>query len=451
MNRKSLTAVGVFVVLGLVALVALRQPEKGERATDRERPLAKISAAELDTLQITRGGATTVVKREAGKLTVTAPVNYPGDDTGGKAAFEAVEKLTLADLVTENKAKQAEFEVDDAKAIHVVAKAEKAGGKVLADFFVGKVVGAGTMVRLAGKDEIWQASGGLRGAFDREPADWRDRSITTFSTADAEMLTVKAKDGTVAIVKRVGAPNDDKWELVTSVPKLGPADKLDNSVPVGIISTLASWKANGFVDGAPPKDGGFDAPRFTITIALKGGKTVTVLIGNKKGEDDTYVKAGDAPQIFIVKKFNLDRLAKRPVEFKDKTVCDLAEGDLAEVAVVNGADSFTLSHAAGAWKATKPAGLVVDPSHTTSIGSGFKDWKGSGLSEESAATAGLAKPRATITAKSTKGVTCALKIGADAPDKQNTFAQTAKGPDVYLLPKWSVDRVLVKVADLKKK
>jgi hypothetical protein len=457
MNRKSLVAIAAFAVLGIVAFLSLRQPEKGEGTADRQRPLAKIAAADLDTIQILSGGVTTTLKRpggSGGKISVTTPVAYPADEGNAKSAFDQIEKLELGDLVTENKARHAEFEVDDAKAIHVIAKSEKSdktGGTVLADLLVGKVVGSGTMVRVAGKDEVWQAGGGIRAAFEHPTPDWRDRSITTFAQADAEMLTVKMKDGSTVIVKKT-AGGDDKFDLVTSLPKLAATDKLDSTVPYGVLSGLSAWKANDFADGAPVSATGLDVPASTLTVALKGGKSVTALIGNKKGDDAYYVKKADAPQVFVVKKFNLERIYKRPVEYKDKTVCNVAEADLAEVAVTNGADSYTLLNEGGKWKAAK---FEVDPAHTPSIGGGFKDWKGNGIAEEAPAAVGLAKPRATIVAKSKSkpgaGASCSLKIGDESKDKQSVYAQTAKSPDVYLLPKWSVDRILVKVDDLKKK
>ena len=49
-----------------------------------------------------------------------------------------------------------------------------------------------------------------------------------------------------------------------------------------------------------------------------------MLIGKKKGEEDFYVKRADAPQVFLVKKYNLERINKRPIEFRDKTICNLA-------------------------------------------------------------------------------------------------------------------------------
>ncbi len=448
MNRKTLYAFAAFAALGIIAFVALRQPEKGEGTAERQRPLPKMDANALDTLVVTRNGTTTTISKDGTKYTVTTSGVFPADDVVAKAAFDAVGKLELGDLVTENKAKQAEFDIDAAKGVHLVAEGAK-GTKVLADVIVGRTTGTGTMVRLDGQDQIWQAAAGLRMALDKAPADWRDKSITTFTATDAEMVTVKTKDGGVAIAKRgsgkVGA--DDKWDLVTSVPKI---DNVDNSVPAGIVEALATWKTNDFSD-AKPAETGLDAPRLTVTVALKGGKNVTVLLGNKKGDDEIYVKTADAPQVFLVKKFNAERVDKRPLDFKDRTLSDISEADLTEVAVSHGADSYTLVHEGTAWKATKPAKLVLDPSKTPSIGGAFKSWKAASYSEETApAVTGLAKPQATITVK-TKGQTTTFKVGNETKDKQNVYLTSSKSPDIYLAPKWSTDRLLQKIDDLKKK
>ena len=450
MNRKTLTAVAAFALLGLVAFFALRQPEKGEGSTDRQRPIAKIDPASYDTLTITRQGATTTLVREGGKVKVTSPVAYPADEFAGKGAFDAIDKLELGNLVTENKAKHAEFEVDDAKGIHVVASKGQGGSAApVVNLLVGKSVGNGTMVRLAGKDEVWQATASIRGAFDKAPGDFRDKTVTTFSAPDAEMITVKAKDGTVAILKKNGKNGmDDKWDVVTGNPKL---DKLDMTVPNGLVQALSSFKANDFADGVTPAAAGLDAPALTVTVAVKGGKNVTLLIGNKK-DDGVYVKTPDAPQVYVAKNFNIDRINKRPADFRDKSLTDIGEADLAEVAVTHGADSYTLVHAGSAWKATKPPKFELDPSRTPAIGGAFKDWKATSFAENpSPAATGLAKPKAVVAIKTTKKESLTFKIGDETADKQGVYLQTSKSPEVYVVPKWSTDRLLVTLADLKKK
>jgi hypothetical protein len=454
MNRKPLIAVATFVILGLVAFVALRQPEKGEGATDRQRPIAKIDPAALDMISIIRNGATTVLRRESGKFRVAAPVAGAADDVAAKAAFDALEKLDLGSLVTQNKEKHGEFEVDEVKGVHVIAKSDKSQ-QILADLWVGKSVGSGSMVRLQGQDAVWQADAPLRATFDKPSAEFRDRSITTFSTDDAETITVKASNGDVVMLKKNGKAagggggGDDKWDVVTSVPKI---DKLDNTVPNGLVSALSSLKTNDFANGAQLPETGLATPSLTVTVALKGGKSVSLLIGKKKGNDEVYLKKPEAVQIYVAKTFNVERINKRPADFKDKSLSDIGEADLKEVAVTHGADSYTLVHEGTAWKATKPPKMALDPGRTPSIGGAFKDWKATTFAEDpSPGVTGLAKPVAVVAIKTMKKEAMSFKIGAETADKQGVYLQSSKSPDVYVVPKWSTDRLLVKLDDLKKK
>jgi hypothetical protein len=449
MNRKTLTAVAAFAILGLAAFFALHQPEKGEGAKERARPLAPIDPKALDTIVITKGGATTTLVKEGAAYKVTAPVNYKADDALAKRAFDEVGALQLGAIVTENKAKQAEDDVDDAKGIHLVAKADK-GTRVLADVIVGKASQAGSMVRLPGQDQIWLAGAGLKPAVEHSLDDWRDKTITSFPADDAEMITVKTKEGGGAVLKKTKTKveNADKWELVSSIPKV---DRYDATVPGAMVQALADWKTNSFSD-AGPAETGLDAPRLTVTVALKNGKNVSVLFGNPKGAEDVYVKSADTPQVFLVKKYNAERVAKRPLDFNDKQLADVGEADLAEVAVTHGADSYTLVHKGTTWTATKPPKLELDPGRTPSIGGAFKDWKAASFADDpSPAATGLAKPQAVITIKTQKKDSTTFKVGDETKDKQNVYLASSKSPHVYVVPKWSTDRLLIKLADLKKK
>jgi hypothetical protein len=454
MNRKTALAFGAFLLLSVVAFIALRAPEKGERRGDKPRPMAKLGAADFDTLEVTRNKATTVLQKDGGKYKVTSPVSYAADENAAKAAFEAIEKLDFGDIVTDQKAKQAEFEVGD-DGLRVVAKK---GATSLGELIIGKAVGAGTMVRVPGKDEIWQANGSIRFTFDKSDADWRDKSITTFTASDAEKIDIKSKTGgTIALQKAAkksdgkaddkSAGNDD-WSVVTSTV---PIPKMDTAAPGAMISALAAWKTNEFADNAKPEVTGLADPALTITVGLKGGKTATVLVGNKKTDDEFYVKNAESPQVFVVKKWGIEHVNKRPIDFRDKTICDIDANNLTEVAVTHGAESYTLVKNGKEWKATKPAKTEVDSSKVTPIAGAFKDWKATGFADDpsDAKAAGLAKPQATIVAKS-KAATCTLKIGNESKDKQSYFVQAGNAPDVFTVAKWSADRILVKVADIKK-
>jgi hypothetical protein len=454
MNRNTLLAGALFAGVLVVAIFVLRSPEKGTRTGEGPRPIPKIAAGDVDALEVTKDGKTTVIKRAGSGFQVTSPLAYPADAEAAKQAFEAIEKLEFGNIITEQKAKHDEFEVGS-NGLRVVAKK---ADKVLADLWVGKVGSSQTMVRPEGKDEVWQAIGTLKWQFDKDTSAWRDKSLTTFEENDAERLEVVSKTGGRIVLERPAKADggaETEWRVVESSMKVEPFDK---TVATGMISALYAWKANDFADDATPEETGLDAPDLMITVTVKGGQKQRVLIGKKKDDEDFYVKREETPQVFLVKKYNLERINKRPIEFRDKTLCDLSDGEITEVAVNHDKESFTLAKDPSksgdeAWKLAKPAGANLDTSKVSSILWAFREWKANSFAEESSPkVTGLDKPKATIVAKSNvKGHGCTLKVGAELQDKQNHYVAAAGSPDVFVVAKWSLDRVMQKVEDLKQK
>jgi hypothetical protein len=451
MNRKTLIAGLVFAGLILATVLLLRSPEKGARpAEGPARPIAKLAADSFDTLEVTKGGKdNTTIKKEGDTYKIVKPMAYPADKDAAKLAFEALTKIDFSTIVSDQKSRQGEFELgEDGLRVKV-----KKGETVLADMRIGKTTNQMTMVRLEGKDEVWSASGFFKYQFDKDTAGWRDRSITAFDEKDAERLQITSKSGSKIVLSKP-APRDagpaPEWQVVESSVKVEPFDK---TVASGVANQLATWKSTDFADSAKPEETGLDSPELTVTVGLKGGKQQTVLVGKKKGDEDYYVKSAASPQVFLVKKYALERLNKRPIDFREKTMCNLKSDELTEVAVVHDKNSFTLAKQGSNWKATKPANFTADDAKVSSITGAFADWKGQGFADDNSTKAtGLAKPSATIAAKSSvKGHGCLLKVGNETSDKGSYYVQVDSQPDIFTVQKWSMDRVLVKLDDLKKK
>jgi Domain of unknown function (DUF4340) len=450
MNRKTLIAGLVFAGLILATVLLLRSPEKGTRLDDASlRPVAKLTTDNFDILEVTKGKTTAVIKKEGETYKLLQPIAYAADKDAAKQAFEALTKLDFGNIISDQKSRQTEFELGD-DALRVVIKK---GDKALADFRVGKTTNQMTMVRLEGKNDVWSTTGIFKHQFDKEPAAWRDKSITTFDEKDAEKLQVTTKSG-AKIVLRKPAPSDagpaPEWQVVESSVKVEPFDK---SIPSGVVSQLATWKANDFADAAKPEVTGLDAPETTVTVTLRNGKQVTALVGKKKGDDDYYVKSADSPQVFLIKKYSLERMNKRPIEFRDKTICNLKSDELTEISVAREKDPFTLVKQGSTWKATKPTGITPDDSKVSTMTGAFSEWKAASFAEDgSPKTTGLAKPTTTISAKSSvKGHACQLKIGSETSDKSAFYVQADGQPDIFVVSKWTIERVAIKLDDLKKK
>ena len=235
-------------------------------------------------------------------------------------------------------------------------------------------------------------------------------------------------------------------------------EPFDKRAATDLITQFSTLVAVEFVDNAKPEDTGLDSPENTITATLRNGKQYKVLVGKKKDEDNTYVKMADKPQVFLVRKFMVDQINKRPVDFRDKTVCDLAADEITEVSVARDKDPFVITKNPGksgdeVWKLSKPTGAKPDISKANAIAGFFHEWKAQRYAEDNLPkTAGLAKPSAIISVKSNvKGHACTLKVGGESADKGNYYVIANNQPNVYLGAKTDIDRITVKLDEVKAK
>ncbi|HJX64119.1 MAG TPA: DUF4340 domain-containing protein [Polyangia bacterium] len=454
MNRKTLFAGAIFAGLVLVAIGLLRSPEKGTRPPgERPRPIPRLKAGDFDTLEITKSGATTVIKKQGDDYQIVKPVAYPADKDAAKTAFEATEKIEFNDILSREKSRHNEFEVGD----NGLRVAVRKGDKLLADLRIGKNANDETMVRPEGKDEVWAAVKFFKYQFDKDTPGWRDKHIARFEDRDADKIEIDHKTRGRIVMSRP-APTDASatpdWSVVEAAMKVEPFDKRSAT---DLDTTFSTLVANEFVDNPKPEETGLDSPENTITVSTRNGKQFRLLVGNKKDDDNTYVKMADKPQVFLVRKFMIEQVNKRPIDFRDKTICNLASDEITEVSVARDKDPFVLTKSPGksgdeAWKLSKPT-AKVDISKANAIAGFFHDWKAQKYAEDNLPkTAGLAKPAAIISVKSNvKGHACTLKVGGESPDKGNYYVIANNQPNVYLVAKTDIDRITVKLDEVKAK
>lgn len=437
MNRKTIGALLVFLVLLGVVYFLQKRPEKGERRGERPRPLAKLDAKQIKQVTITAKGNTVALQRgdkDAWKL--VKPVDFPADSYATKSMMEKLEGLEFGDLVTELKNKHAELQVDEKSGIHVVVSD---GAKQVADFFLGKVVEGFTMFRLAGKDQVYQAVGGLNYHFEREVKAWRLRSIIEFKQPEARRLevTTTVEPGAGAVV--LTRPDEKTpWKVEQSST---PIDNLDPATVNGLLSSMASLSAFDFADDATPEKAGLTAPAATVTAKLASNKEHVLLVGGGKG-DDYWVQRKGNPQIFVVKKYTIDSLVRRPVDFRDKSVLSFKAEDLVSWAISNQKDnnSVTLTREGEGWlgdgKKVNDAQKIKTALETLS------GLKAEGFARHDAKELGLDQPGWVLELKLKDRSTIRLTVGS--VEKDGVYGVQRQGvPEIFSLRKYVLDRFLL--------
>ena len=443
-----------FVVCAGAAVVSVRRPALGVNP----HASAAFRTGPIDTLEITARGEHTTLRRRADGIWVTAPVSYVADPGAAPPAFEAIEKLEPNAIVTSRPQRYEELQVDAAQGIGVRALL---GDRTKLNLVIGKKLDEGTLVRLrqaAGTaDPVWQVTGDLRVLFDKVTAEWRDRSVTTFAPADAREIAIDTRDGEHLVVRGQDQPGPPaqhelrKWTLVQSSRDIPVLDEL---VPNELVKTMSDLKASDFADGMTAAAAGLEPPALTVTLTLKSGEKDVLLVGNAAGNDESYVKTSEGSQIFRVKAFNIERLAQRPVQFRNKLLCPLSDADIDEIAVTNGADSFVISREPGtqSWRATAPRGLRVDPTKVAPLASAFRAWRAPRIAEDRRPSEVDGPGAIVISGRGPKGrctVTAVTNQRSRAGIEDAFLAVAPPSIDVFVLPRWMIDRVALKLGNLR--
>lgn len=440
MNRKTLGALLVFLVLLGIVYYLQTKPEKGERIGERQRPLAKLKADQIKKVTITaKNTSVELVRKDKETWRLLKPIDDEADEAAVKSMVSKLEALEFGDLVTELKAKHTEYQVDDAAGIRV---AVSDGSRTLADFYLGKSVESFTMLRVAGKDAVWQAVGSLRFAFEREIKNWRDRRIIEFKRDDARKLQVTTEAGSVTLSRPDAST---PWKPDSSPVKL---DQLDTSVISTLLSSLSSLRAFDFADDIKPDRSGLDQPRATLTVDLDGGQQVTLLVGTSE-KDDIWVQKKGSPRVFVLKKSSADNLLKRPVDFRDKTVLSFKKDDVIGMTITKlagGKDSLTLAKKGDDWLGNGKK--VQDPKKISGALDTLSSLKAQGFARLSPKEMGMDKPGWSIEVRLKDRSKHLLTVGS--VDNDGLYGLSRKGlSDLFVFRKYTLDRFLLDPKDYK--
>ena len=439
MEKRTLYAALVVVLLGIASFAVLRSPEKGQRSGTKARPISVIKPDEITKLEITTSkDEKTILERNGDGWHISAPLQASADAQAVKALTEGIGKLTFGDVVTETTTKHSELGVADTGTARLVITTPSTSASLI----LGNPVGGFTMVRIAGKQEVWQASNLSPYQVNKAPKDWRDHTILTVSPGLVDKLTVEAPDGKLTLDKMT-VDKKVEWKVLDSrgdAPKAG--DVLDQSQPTTVANALASLRANDFADDKDGKAAGLEPPALTVTL-VEGGKASSLQVGALDG-DDYLVRKDGSPTIYRVKKYLLEHVVYRPVDYRDKTLVPWKSTEATKVHVVTGKDTTMLVKVGDAW--TLQPATPLDQAKARTLVTGT-ELVGSSFFTDKTVKTGLDKPRSTITVE-TAGGKATVKVGALTKDSGDYYVQKDGSKDIVLVKRFAIDRLLKTPADL---
>lgn len=315
---KNLVALAVLGVLVVVAFLVFRE-EAPEDIQKAKLAIVPVPGDRLDTIQIKRRdkkdgqnvAEEIVLKKIKDSWRMTKPVDYPILESAAKRMVETLGELKVVDVISDNKDKHGDFQVDEEGGIEVTALQ---GNTALAQLIFGKSKSNMTFVRKPDGDAVYRIQGYHRSAFDRSAENLRDKTIFKVDNDKIKKVSFKHRDGELAF-EFTGEGNE------RSLGPLGvKIQNFNETKAKGIVRTLSSLSARGFVDEPlpPEKTGlGEDAAKVVLELAEPGEDNARSLwIGKEDAEKkQTYVKASTGDQIFTISSATAERLLAKADDF----------------------------------------------------------------------------------------------------------------------------------------
>ena len=284
MNRKTLLALATFAGLGILAVIALTPAREGRthvRSPAPDRPAGH--GRHRHASRSPRPAPPPMIKNEGGKYKVTAPVALRRRRGGGQGGVRGAGE--------DGRLRPGDREEGEAGRVRGRRQERHPRGRQgegrqgrWPTSIVGKSTGPGTMVRPAGKDEIWQASGISRTCSTRARPTGATRASPPSPPATPSRSRWWPRTAPRRSLKKTGAKAGSRGQVGGRRIVGRRSTSCDNAVPNGIVSARSRSGRRTTSPTAPSwPTRAWTPPALTVTVALKGGKKVTVADRQQEG------------------------------------------------------------------------------------------------------------------------------------------------------------------------
>ncbi|MDF1562475.1 MAG: DUF4340 domain-containing protein [Deltaproteobacteria bacterium] len=415
MSKQSLIAIAVFaLLLGGVWLVNQQPAEKGISRIS----FAKVDPDAIDRLEVEGPEAVTLIRSGEGWK---VDGKHRASKSAVDSALSVIPKITSSALITANPERFADYEVDAEKGNRVKASA---GGKVVAEFVVGKAAEGGTHVRVG--DEVFSVSGIYAYTFVRKTPQWYELKVFEEKIDALSRVALGPVGAPFALEKA-----EEAWRLAAEpAPDLPEGFRFDPAAAKSRVAALVNLRAKELVTedpGVAVTGLGEGAARVSFTA---GEQTRTLRLGQAAGEGGAVygqVEGGDT--LYLLHASNAEAFLAPVESLRLLDLMDFDPSIVRSLEIVDGAERTLLEKGEAGWAITesRPAladDFVFDPARVDQRLAALKNARALGLAEGeqlAAAEQALKKPVARVVLTFESGQQAELDLGAEQESEEQKW------------------------------
>nr|MBA3259156.1 DUF4340 domain-containing protein [Gemmatimonadales bacterium] len=279
---------GLLLLWGAAALVR----ERGDSEGSERFALPAVARNAVDTVRVARREDTTVlVRRDSASWTVNG---HPAAPAAVKELLDALaDSARRSELVAERSASHGKLGVDSGGSR--VRIAGRRGG--LGEIVLGQRSPDldGGYLRMANDSAVWLVRGGLAGALDRGPDEWRDKRIGAV-TADSVARIEVARGRRTYTLRR----NDRKWNFESGAPA-------DSAAVAELLGAFGEVEAAGFASAAQADSARFTRPDRRVRL-FRGDGTPIFTLAFDSMPAGFWARADSAGVVYRMENWTADRL-----------------------------------------------------------------------------------------------------------------------------------------------
>ena len=305
---------------------------------ERESRSVSTTKADLPTIALAKEDGDKITKVELqnadkGKVTLekkgddwvlTAPLAAKATPADVKTLVDNLKDLKVTEAIDRTNTHYADYELDDKKAVHVIAYK---GADKAVDLYFGKSGTRGQLVRVAGKDGVFITTGYQGFIYSKDAKGFRDKTVLKLKddeVKDAERVSIDNATGSFVFTKK-GSKWTAEFSKLEKDGKPGkPEEKWDKFESDKVEEMLKAVKALNAVDFADadvkPADTGLEDPQAQggiVKIKLKDKEIILKVGKAQKGKNRYAVKEGD-PTVIVISSWTGDWATADQSKFEKK-------------------------------------------------------------------------------------------------------------------------------------
>lgn len=362
MNERTtwfLTALALVLFLFIV-LVERRTPGTAPMPAAPPR-LLSISASEVTNIQLRVTNQLLVkAERTNGGWHLTMPIQYPAQSERIHRLLELLEDLPSQRLITlpeltADKRTVADFGLD----VPQISLTLHHGGR-RSEMLIGAKTALGDQVyvQMLASPDIYVASSELLNRLPRQPTDWRDTALVSFSGLVIDHIEVRAPARGFALALN---PTNRAFYLSKPTPARADGPRVDALLRTLALGQIARYVADGPVPDLEPY--GLKPPVAELVFGLGTNDLVAIQFGKSPTNDPelVYARQVSASNLVLVSKALLDTLLTSHLELRDRHLLTFAPEAVDQIEVTGDPAVAVQRQTNGVWMALGPEPMTADP------------------------------------------------------------------------------------------